>query len=259
MKELKSIKKYRTLQVITIALGRASPALATCAAITTFYFVEGQLDPGNIFAAFSVFQALRLVLIVLPHSLTSWANLRVSLSRMDDFLQLPDKTPRKTVSSGSRVLTIENVDVGTTTTPGAMVSIDSAIELLRGFGILLSEEADKISQRTQCNSIENIIVKGVSFTINRGEITAIVGPVGSGKSALVSTIIGDLKPLRGDTQCHESVGYVPQQAVVISGTILDNILFGRPYNSEQMDSVLASADFGADVRSFPKGLMVRDA
>ncbi|MBV9168379.1 MAG: ATP-binding cassette domain-containing protein [Solirubrobacterales bacterium] len=41
------------------------------------------------------------------------------------------------------------------------------------------------------------VLKGVSFTVRRGEIMCIVGPNGAGKSTLLATISGTLRPRRG--------------------------------------------------------------
>ena len=50
--------------------------------------------------------------------------------------------------------------------------------------------------------------------------------VGSGKSTLVTALIGELDLQEGSVASHAQLGYVPQHALIVSGTIRENILFG---------------------------------
>ena len=63
------------------------------------------------------------------------------------------------------------------------------------------------------------ILQGLSFSVEKGEYLSIVGENGSGKSTLMKTILGLLKPLKGDVVFGDGlkryeIGYLPQQSVV---------------------------------------------
>jgi len=87
---------------------------------------------------------------------------------------------------------------------------------------------------------EEDVLKHVSFTAKSGQTTAFIGSTGSGKSTLVNMILRfydvtegrvavDGTDVRDVTQhdLRDKIGYVPQQAVLFSGTIDSNIKYGN--------------------------------
>ena len=54
-------------------------------------------------------------------------------------------------------------------------------------------------------------LKNLNFVIKKGSLTAIVGKVGSGKSSLLSALLGEMQRTNGFINVGDSVGYVSQQ------------------------------------------------
>lgn len=86
-----------------------------------------------------------------------------------------------------------------------------------------------------------LVLDNFSLTINPGEFMAIVGPSGQGKSTLLSLLAGFYSPKRGKitiddqdiSSCTKSslrsaISFVLQDAILFSGSIADNIGYGRP-------------------------------
>ena len=65
-------------------------------------------------------------------------------------------------------------------------------------------------------------------------LTAIVGRVGAGKSALLSALLGDLTPVppSGIVAVLGSIAYVAQQAWIQNANVKENILYGHPYDPQ---------------------------
>lgn len=97
-----------------------------------------------------------------------------------------------------------------------------------------------------------------SFRINSGERIGIIGKVGAGKSTLAQLIAGLYEPSDGSvsvdginlsqihtTDLRDALGYVQQDVVLFSGTVRDNIAFGRPFVSDE-DIVRAAKISGAE-------------
>jgi ATP-binding cassette subfamily B multidrug efflux pump len=87
---------------------------------------------------------------------------------------------------------------------------------------------------------EEPALKNISFTARPGEVTAIIGGTGSGKSTLINliprfydvdsgSILIDGVDIREITQktLRESIGFVPQKSVLFTGTVADNIKYGK--------------------------------
>uniref|UniRef100_A0A8W4FMW1 Multidrug resistance-associated protein 4 n=1 Tax=Sus scrofa TaxID=9823 RepID=A0A8W4FMW1_PIG len=81
-------------------------------------------------------------------------------------------------------------------------------------------------------------LQGLSFTVRPGELLAVVGPVGAGKSSLLSAVLGELPQSQGEVTVRGRIAYVPQQPWLFPGTVRSNILFGKKYEKDRYEKVL---------------------
>ena len=96
------------------------------------------------------------------------------------------------------------------------------------------------------------ILKDISFTIFRGERFALVGESGQGKSTIVNLLLRYYEPQKGtinigqeniqtvtQASLHAQVAVVFQESLLFSGTIMDNIRYGKP-NANDADVIAAA-------------------
>uniref|UniRef100_A0A8C1FH76 Uncharacterized protein n=1 Tax=Cyprinus carpio carpio TaxID=630221 RepID=A0A8C1FH76_CYPCA len=96
-----------------------------------------------------------------------------------------------------------------------------------------------------------IILFSVSLDIKPGRLVAVVGAVGSGKTSLISALLGELHSLKGRINIKGSVAFVPQQAWIQNATVMDNILFGSNLDEERYRSVVDACALGPDLDLLP--------
>lgn len=110
---------------------------------------------------------------------------------------------------------------------------------------------------------------GVTFTLKRGQTLGVVGRTGSGKTTLLKQLLREYPYGQGEVSVSGIpvngleldrllgwVGYVPQEPVLFSRSIRENILFGSKTEAseEDLQRALARASFSKDIRYLPDGL-----
>ena len=96
-------------------------------------------------------------------------------------------------------------------------------------------------------------LRDISFSVNRGQMLAVTGPVGSGKSSLLMAILGELPSLNGTVSVNGRIAYLSQMPWVFSGTIRDNILFGRSFDQKRYQEIVEVCCMETDLHNFPQG------
>ncbi|GFO41988.1 multidrug resistance-associated protein 4 [Plakobranchus ocellatus] len=96
-------------------------------------------------------------------------------------------------------------------------------------------------------------LKYISLEIKKGELIAVVGVVGSGKSSLLMSLIGELPYEIGKISINGKASYCSQTNWVFSGTVRDNILFGQSYVPHRYKAVVEACGLARDLDLLPKG------
>uniref|UniRef100_A0A663MAA8 ATP binding cassette subfamily C member 2 n=1 Tax=Athene cunicularia TaxID=194338 RepID=A0A663MAA8_ATHCN len=93
----------------------------------------------------------------------------------------------------------------------------------------------------------------VTLDIAPGSLVAVVGAVGSGKSSLVSAMLGEMENIKGHINIQGSLAYVPQQAWIQNATLKDNILFGSELDEARYQQVIKACALLPDLELLPAG------
>ncbi|XP_076894915.1 ABC transporter C family member 3-like [Bidens hawaiensis] len=173
------------------------------------------LDSGKVLSAVATFKNLQESVYNLPDTITMIVQAKVSLDRIASFLSLAK------LDSGL----VEVVPRG---------SCGTSVEIIDGN---FSWDA------TSCNPT----LIDVNFRVFDGMKVAVCGPVGSGKSSLLSCILGEVPKLSGKVKVAGTKAYVGQTPWIQSGTIEQNILFGKEMDRGSYEKVLEVCDLKKDL------------
>jgi ABC-type multidrug transport system fused ATPase/permease subunit len=101
------------------------------------------------------------------------------------------------------------------------------------------------------------VLSDLNFSVAQGEFIGVSGPVASGKSSLLLTILGELDGFYHSSAIvtlHSTrIAYLPQQSFLLNATIRENILFGAVYQPTFYNFVVTSCALGQDFAQFPAG------
>jgi ABC-type multidrug transport system fused ATPase/permease subunit len=97
---------------------------------------------------------------------------------------------------------------------------------------------------------ENLALKNISLVIDEGTSVALVGASGAGKTSLADIILGVIEPDSGEIKISDlapsivvtkwpgAIGYVPQDVIIVNGSIRQNVALGFPSESITNDLVM---------------------
>uniref|UniRef100_A0A673JB78 Multidrug resistance-associated protein 5-like n=1 Tax=Sinocyclocheilus rhinocerous TaxID=307959 RepID=A0A673JB78_9TELE len=95
----------------------------------------------------------------------------------------------------------------------------------------------------------------IDLCIRKGSLVGVCGGVGSGKSSLLSALLGQMTLLGGSVAINGDFAYVAQQAWILNDSLRENILFGRKYIEEKYNAVLEACCLFPDIIELPYGDM----
>ncbi|XP_075719658.1 ATP-binding cassette sub-family C member 10 [Rhinoderma darwinii] len=230
--ELRSLRAIKLLDAMCVYLWAALPVLISIITFITYVLLGHSLTAAKVFTSLALVGMLILPLNNFPWVLNGVLEAKVSLDRIQTFLDLPDQDMLRYYRAeapsgdGSAVVEMRNATFS--------------------WG---SEVKDSKESGSLTLFIQHLSVK-------KGELLAVVGKVGCGKSSLLSAITGELNRLGGDLfVAHQEFGFgfVAQESWIQFATIRENILFGKEYDERLYKDVLEACALTEDLNILPAG------
>lgn len=219
--EYKWLWKSLRLAAISAFIFWGSPTFISVVTFGACMLMGIQLTAGRVLSALATFRMLQDPIFNLPDLLQVIAQGKVSADRVASYLQ-EEEIDREA---------IENV-------PRNQTEFD--VEIDNG----------KFSWDPESS---NPTLDGVQLKVKKGIKVAICGTVGSGKSSLLSCILGEIEKLSGTVKISGTKAYVPQSPWILTGNIRENILFGNPYDSNRYERTVKACALTKDFELFSCG------
>ena len=239
--ELQYFQKTSFYRAFLVTCLTTLPSLIAFITLTSYALQGNSIHPTIIFSSLALLNQLKAPLTTLPTLLSNLAEGKVSLLRLNNFL------------SSEEILSSSSRSSSALTTSPTLTNSPPFIQLENGtFSWNPREIPMNVSH--ELLSDYNTLLTNVSLSLKPGDLVAVIGPTGSGKSSLLYSILGELNQLDGNPlQINGKVAYVPQQAWLPQGTIRNAILFGKGMNSTLYRHAIHVSGLYQDLQLMPKG------
>ncbi|GJM90618.1 hypothetical protein PR202_ga06918 [Eleusine coracana subsp. coracana] len=184
--ELGWLRKIMILRCANNVMFSCAPAAMGVLVFGTYLACRGQLDPGKVFTATAFFNTLAEPMTDYPQIILSSVQALVSLARLNEFL---------TDAEISRM----EVERGDSAAAGAL-----AVKVEGGVFAWDLPAGEAMVKDTSSEPQMEAVLKGIDLELRKGELAAVVGTVGSGKSSLLSCIMGDMHKVSGKVRVNQT-------------------------------------------------------
>uniref|UniRef100_A0A8C1P8A5 Multidrug resistance-associated protein 4 n=1 Tax=Cyprinus carpio TaxID=7962 RepID=A0A8C1P8A5_CYPCA len=219
-KEISKIMSSSYLRGLNMASFFTANKIILFVTFTVYVLVGNKISASRVFVTVSLYSAVRLtVTLFFPSAIEKVSESAISIRRIKKFLLLDE-------------LVKSHVPLTQEDRKEASVEIEDLICYW-----------DK--------SLDAPTLQNLSLTVKPGQLLAVIGPVGAGKSSLLSTVLGELPAEKGVVKVKGELTYASQQPWVFPGTIRSNILFGKELQPQRYESVLRACALKRDMELLP--------
>ncbi|KAF2353844.1 ABC transporter type 1 transmembrane domain [Trinorchestia longiramus] len=230
------IKKYRRSEIdvvmrtnycraVNMSLFFTSAKLVVFLALLTYVLTGNILTAEKVFVTTALIQNIRLSMtLFFPMAISMGSETLISCQRLQEFFELEELDDSPGID--------HTEDIGPNETAGV-------------------EIRDLTAKWTEEGAMPTL--SGITASVQAGELLAIVGPVGAGKGSLLHCILGELPTSQGSVLVRGKVAYASQEPWLFSGTVRQNIIFGRPYDEKKYGEVIKVCGLEADLEQLPEG------
>ncbi|KAH9068488.1 ABC transporter [Lactarius deliciosus] len=251
-REMSYIRTLLLVRTANIAMFVSTPALASVVAFLVYAGSGHQLTPAVIFSSLTWFQLLRLPLMMLPLSLSTIADARNAIGRLQECFTA--ELVSETLVKDPKLKYAVEIDNASFTWDGPPPDLSEGKED-KGKNKSPSDPPLPVSEAKVVKEEAMFKLKHIDLRVARGQLVAIVGAVGSGKTSLLQGLTGDMRRTDGSVRVGGSVAYCSQSAWIQNATIRDNICFGRAFEAERYWKAVHDACLEPDLDVLPNGDM----
>ncbi|XP_031575068.1 multidrug resistance-associated protein 4-like [Actinia tenebrosa] len=228
-KEMGLIRLRNVFYAVNTSMKGNVAVIATLISILTLIYSGKQMISQDVFSMSYIFVIFEMCLLVdVDNSFRYFLDANVSLTRIEQFLCTSDpSTDYSDLEQG-----YNNID---------------GFHFRKHNSIVFTNVSAAWSKEQQN------VLSDIDLDLKANELVIVTGPVGSGKSSLLMAIQREIPLTSGETSCYGTMAYASQIPWIFSGTIRENIIFGKTFNEAKYRSILDICDLTKDIKQFPKG------
>ncbi|XP_041077297.1 ATP-binding cassette sub-family C member 12-like [Polyodon spathula] len=255
--ERKTLEKAGFLQSMNSSAMLIIPTLATVLSLIVHTSLKLTLSSSAAFTMIVIFNAMSYTIGILPFSVKALAEAKISLARLKKILVVENPEQYVISLKGSpNALVMEKATLswnkldGNSGTNGTLANGKNSNE----------NESNKKAQKkngtkSTTKETNKVTLRNINITLEKGKLLGVCGNVGSGKSSLISALLGEMYLLRGSVAVDGMFAYVSQQAWIFHATVRDNILMGEDFDEKRYSEVISACSLKHDLAILPHGDM----
>ena len=238
--EIKTIKKQALWNAILWITYAGAPLVVTLSTFIVYIYADptNVLTAEKVFGTVAVFNVVRIPMNQFPRFLLEAVKLHVSLKRIDKYLNCDDLKDEKESEYHSNYSYLNGGDLNEEK-PCPPPS-KSSIWMRQASFSWLRDSASPTLERLEVE-------------VSQGELVAVVGRIGAGKSSLLAAVLGELERSGGESRVQGTLSYVAQQAWIQNMTVRENILFGSDYDAAKYQRVVEACALTSDLELLAAG------
>lgn len=219
--EVEEIRKSYFLKGANAALFFIGTRVMLFATFVAYVALGNKLRPELVYTVMTLYNAIRLpVTNRFPAAIGTTAETLVAIKRIEDILLVEEKCESNVINSSSYP--------------------PSSLRFFNYNG--------KWNKRLEATSLTD-----VNLQVKPGQLVVIIGPVGSGKSCFLWSILGEIHTVTGLISLNGSTSYASQESWCFGGTIQQNILITNSMQRDRYDQVVVACGLEKDLSLLPQG------
>lgn len=226
----------------------------------TYVATGSQLDGAKSFTVLALLALIQNPMYMIPMLAQQYMMATISTKRIADFLQCDElsnyvgaiEDDKHAIIFTDASLSWINTSSATNSDEKKKGTSDNYQPVDADDNMELIENKAANDDATNNRSINTLMDLNLKF--EKGKCYCIIGPVGSGKSSLLSAILGELSLKKGTVQVSGSLAFHEQQPWITSNTIKENIISGLPFDETRLNEAIIGANLAPDIMMFPAGV-----
>ncbi|KAF0901952.1 hypothetical protein E2562_011785 [Oryza meyeriana var. granulata] len=233
--EVKHLATRKYLDAWCVYFWATTPTLFSLFTFSIFAIMGHSLDAATVFTCVALFNTLISPLNSFPWVINGMIDAVISSRRLSKYLSSPEKCS-SVITASADFLKHQNTET----------NVNAMAVILRN--VCCSWSSSSIVE-------SNMNLRDISLELQKGFFVAIIGEVGSGKSSLLNSIIGEICVTSGSITSYGSIAYVPQVPWILSGSLRDNILLGKEFDPRRYEEVIHACTLDVDISAIAGGDM----
>ncbi|XP_011877749.1 PREDICTED: multidrug resistance-associated protein 4-like isoform X1 [Vollenhovia emeryi] len=280
--EIKKIQFSSYVRAAYLAIIVFTERLTLYFTLITFVLTGHNLTADLTYEMSTYFNMLQLTTAMyFPQALIQLGEAMVSMSRLEDLLLMDEVNMERSEKTPQLQRESQNPNEVTD-------EVNQTDRYISKNGSMALSELQRLPDLPVCVKLQRVSANwingqlpptlcNINLTIKPGQLCAVVGTVGSGKSSILHLLLKELDPGAGTVSLIQDsskdnfqskmsngyfmsnpnlrISYASQEPWLFGGTVRDNILFGQPYDKARYTQVANVCALTKDFRQFPQGDM----